>query len=117
MNNIILDKSFKFSIDSIKLYKSLIIKNEYVLSKQLLRSATAIGANLREAQNSYSKKEFLSKVSISLKEANETLYWIELLYASEYIDKNEFDTFYSQCKELYAILTNIVKSTRVSLKS
>lgn len=77
--NIIKDKSFKFAVRIINLYKKLIAEKEFVLSKQLLRSGTSIGANVREAQNAQSPKDFIHKLSISQKEADESLYWIELL--------------------------------------
>ena len=91
MSNMVLKKTFNFSVNSIEVYRTLIAKSEYVLSKQFLRAATSIGANVREAQRAQSKKDFLSKINIALKEADETLYWIELLYATNYLDKREFD--------------------------
>ncbi|VYU35976.1 four helix bundle protein [Clostridium tertium] len=79
MKNAILDKSFNFSLDIVKLYLKLKNEKEYILSKQLVRSATSIGANVTEAQYAQSKKDFISKMSIALKEANESEYWINLL--------------------------------------
>lgn len=113
--NIIADKSFKFAIKTIEIYKYLISKNEYVLSKQLLRSGTSIGANVREAIDGQSKKDFLSKMNISLKEAKETEYWIELLIETNYLDEQKHKDYLSNCKELCRILNSIVKSSKESL--
>jgi four helix bundle protein len=89
-SNAVKDKSFQFAVDIIKLYQYLTgEKKEYVLSKQLLRSGTSIGANIEEALVSQSKKEFIAKLNISLKESRETHYWLRLLKASGYIRKNE----------------------------
>ena len=92
--NILLSKSFKFAVRVVKLYKYLCDdKKEYVLSKQLLRCGTSIGANINEAQDAQSKKDFISKLSISLKEARESKYWIELLKETEYLTCKEADSF------------------------
>ena len=109
--NIIIDKSKKFAISSIKLYKSLINnKKEFVISQQFLKSATSIGANIREADGSISKKEFISKLNISLKEAKETEYWLELLFETDYISKAQYDILYFKCVELIKLLTAIIKT-------
>ena len=84
--NIVKTKSFDFALKSINLYKKLIAKNEFVLSKQFLRSATSIGANIEEANAGYSKKDFSAKMSIASKEARETLYWLKLLEAGNFIE-------------------------------
>ncbi len=85
------DKSFQFALNIIKLYKYLTEeKKEFIMSKQLLRSGTSIGANIREGQNAQSKADFIHKFSISQKECDETLYWLELLSQSEYLEENEF---------------------------
>ena len=115
-SNIIEEKSFKFAIDIINVYKMLCDKREFVLSKQLLRSGTSIGANVKEALRGQSKKDFLSKMNIALKESNETEYWIELLFQTGYLDKNENKNLLWDCKELCRILNSIVKSTRESLE-
>lgn len=94
----------------------LCAKREFVLSKQLLRSGTSIGANVKEALRGQSKKDFLSKMNIALKESNETEYWIELLFQTGYLDKNENKNLLWDCKELCRILNSIVKSTRESLE-
>ena len=110
-DNVILIKSKKFALRIIKLYQHLIDeKKEYVLSKQVLRSGTSIGANAREAIHGYSKDDFYHKISISLKEAEETGYWLELLYESNYLTKIEFESIYEDCKEIIAILVAIKKS-------
>lgn len=92
-NNVILNKSKKFAIRIINLYKYLSVeKKEFVLSKQILRSGTSIGANVKEAINGQSTTDFLSKMSIALKEAGETEYWLELLNETEYISDNQFNS-------------------------
>ena len=114
-NNIIEEKTFQFAIDIIKVYKELCDRREYVLSRQLLRAGTSIGANVKEALRGQSKKDFLSKMNIALKEANETEYWIELLFEADYLDKTSYKPLYNDCKEICRILNAIVKSTRESL--
>ncbi len=110
--NIVIDKSFDFAIKIIDLYKYLRYeKKEYVLSKQLLRSGTSIGANVEEAQAAQSKKDFISKMSISSKEARETHYWLRLLRRSNYIAKDEI---IQDCEELIRLLTSIVKSSETN---
>lgn len=112
--NLIKDKSFEFSLRAIELYKLLIEKNEYVLSKQFLRSATSIGANVNEATAGYSKRDFTAKMSISSKEARETLYWIKLLEKSDFVEY-EYASLKSECESLVKILTAIVKTSQSSL--
>ncbi len=113
MENIIKIKSRDFAIRIIKLYKYLCQnKNEYVLSKQLLRSGTSVGANINEALCGISKRDFLSKIYISFKECAECQYWLELLYATQYIDDKEFDSINQDCNELIKILSSITKTTR-----
>jgi len=108
-------KSFEFALTIISLYKLLQDEREYVISKQLLRSGTSIGANVEEAIAGQSKKEFLSKISISLKEARETRYWLRLLKESELININ-VDTYLMDSFELISILSAIVKTTKLKLK-
>ena len=111
--NIVMEKSKAFAIRVIKLYKYLCEnKNEFVLSKQLLRSATSIGANIKEAQCGQSKKDFIAKMYIAYKEANETEYWLELLHESEFLENNLFDSLYNDNHELIKILASITKSVR-----
>jgi len=114
-NNIILDKSFEFAVKIVKLYKYLCeYKREYVLSKQLLRSGTSIGANINEAQAGQSKSDFSAKMSIASKEARETKYWIDLLIKTEYLDVNDENLKFlvNDIDELIKILTSIVKSSQ-----
>ena len=106
--NIVRNKSFQFALSAIELYKFMILKNEFVLSKQLLRSATSIGANIEEADAGISKKDFTAKMSIASKEARESLYWLKLLEYSKLIEYNE-------CEELIRLLTSIVKTAQKSL--
>ena len=110
--NIIESKSYKFAIDIVNIYKVLQEKNEYVLSKQLLRSGTSIGANVMEALRGNSRKDFLYKMNISLKETNETEYWIRLLIDTGYLNKNDNLKLISDCKEICKILNSIVKTTK-----
>lgn len=114
-NNAIADKSKAFAIETIKMCKRLMQQNEYVLSKQLLKSGTSIGANVHEAIVSQSKKEFVAKMNIALKEANETEYWLELLYETDYIAKEDYPVIKRQCKELIMLLTSIIKTSNKAL--
>ena len=111
--NAILEKSMDLAIRIVKLYKFLREeKQEFVISKQLLRSGTSIGANVREAVYGQSKGDFVSKMSISLKEASETEYWLELLYKTDYLTKEEYKSISDDCGETAKLLTAIVKSSR-----
>ena len=111
--NLVKDKSFAFAIRSVKLYKILCDeRKEYVLSKQMMRSATAIGALVRESEHAQSKADFINKLSIALKEANETEYWLMLLNQTDYITDNEFDSIITNCKELLRLLISIIKTTK-----
>lgn len=87
-------------------------KKEYVLSKQILRSGTSIGANIAEAQYGISRRDFLNKLYIALKECAETLYWLELLYSCDYISRTEYDSLHSDCEEFRKLLSSITKSVR-----
>ena len=112
-NNTILIESKKFAVRIIRLYQYLTtIKKEVVLSKQLLRSGTSIGANVRESINAQSTMDFIHKMSIALKEGNETEYWLELLHETGYIDEIQFASIYSDCSSVVAILTKIVKTSK-----
>ncbi|MGD1712759.1 four helix bundle protein [Hydrocoleum sp. CS-953] len=112
-NNVVKEKSFVFALRIVKLSKYLSQeKQEYVLSKQLLRSGTAIGALVREAEQAESRADFVHKMAIALKEANETLYWLELLHHSDYIDVKGFNSINQDCIELLKLLTTIIKSTK-----
>ena len=112
--SIIIDKSKNFALRIIKLYKyltTIAIDKEYVLSKQVLRSGTSIGANVKEALRGQSRADFRSKMNIALKEACETEYWLELLYETEYIDEPSYNSISEDNKEIIKILTKIVKNT------
>ena len=113
MDRKIQDKSFRFAVRIVNLCK--ILRNErqeYVLSKQLLRSGTSIGANIAEAQQAQSRPDFVAKLSISLKETSETIYWLRLLEATDYLTKAEFDSIISDCVEIEKILTSSIKSLK-----
>lgn len=113
MNNIIEKKSFEFAIRIVNLYKHLTTeKKEFVMSKQLLKSGTSIGANISEGEQAQSKADFHSKMCIALKEANETYYWLRLLFATDYINEKEYDSIESDMKELIALLISICKTTQ-----
>ena len=112
-DNVVLDKSKAFAIRIIKLYQYLCAeKKEYVLSKQLLRSGTSIGANIREAQRGQSTADFIFKLNISLKEASETEYWLELLQETGYITDSQFESIVNDCIELIKLLTSIINSSK-----
>ena len=114
--SIIGEKSMAFAIRIVKLYKYLTEeKNEYILSKQLLRSGTSIGANTRESKNAQSKSDFLNKLNIALKEADESEYWIELLYKTEILNKNEFLSLQNDLCEIIKILTTIIKTLKADI--
>lgn len=110
--NIVLEKSFNFGLDIVKLYLSLKDKREYVLSNQLVRSATSIGANITEAQYAQSKKDFINKMSIVLKEANESEYWLNLLSKAEIIIDEEYKKHIKDCIEIKILLINIVRKSK-----
>jgi len=111
--NVLLDKSFRFAVRIVKLYKYLCdTQEEFVLSKQLLRCGTSIGANISESQDAQSKNDFISKLSISLKEARETKYWIELLKETDYLSDNEANNIKQDLVEIIKLLVSIIKSTK-----
>ena len=112
-DNIIVTKSRGFAIRIIRLYQYLLSdKKEYILSKQLLRSGTSIGANVKEAIQGQSKKDFIAKMQISLKEVSETEYWLDLLHETDYLDKNQFISINNDCIELIKLLTSIIKQSK-----
>jgi four helix bundle protein len=115
--NIVKDKSYLFALRVVKLSKQLAdSQKEYVLSKQVLRSGTAIGALVKESEHAQSKADFINKINIALKEANETEYWLMLLKDSSYMDENSFISLHGECIELIKLLASIVKSSKESLK-
>ncbi len=111
--NFVKDKSFAFAIRVVRLYKILCEeRKEYVLSKQVLRSGTAIGALVRESEHAQSTADFINKLSIALKEANETEYWLMLLHEADYLTEVEYDSIIKDCKELLRLLISIIKKTK-----
>ena len=109
--NVIQKKSYDFALQIVLLYQKLCKANEYVLSKQILRSGTSIGANVEEAQAGQSRADFVSKISIASKEARETCYWLRLLRDSNTIAESEADVLLSEAESIINILTAIVKTT------
>jgi len=112
--NIIKDKTFSFALSVIKICKKLELQNEYVIGRQLKRSGTAPGALVRESEHAESRKDFIHKLSIALKEANETEYWIDLVIASELIEKEKLINLKSDCIEIIKILSSIVKTSKLN---
>lgn len=111
--NVIVIKSKQFALVIIQLYKYLTDKeHEYILSKQLLRSGTSIGANVKEAVRGQSKADFYAKMNIALKEACESEYWLELLYESDYLSKEIYNSSYNNCQEIIRILVSITKTQK-----
>jgi four helix bundle protein len=114
--NVIKIKSFAFSIRIVRLYQFLSSrKKEYVLSKQLLKSGTSVGALIREAEQAESKVDFKHKLSIAQKEINETIYWLELLFATDYLIEKQFESINNDAIEIFKILTSIIKSTKLNI--
>ena len=114
--SILKNKSFKFAVRIVNLYKFLYDeKREFVLSKQILRSGTSVGAMVREAEHSESKSDFIHKMAIAQKEINETLYWLELLSETEYITSTEFDSINADAIEIIKMLTSSIKTAKKSL--
>ncbi len=110
--SIIADKAYAFALQIISVYKELKKENEFVLSKQILRSGTSIGANVNEAISAVSKKDFVFKLGISLKEARETKYWLNLLKDSDFISQETFNKSNKDCEELIKILSSIILTTK-----
>lgn len=114
--NTVKKKSFDFAIRIMELQKQLIVDKEFVVSRQVVRSGTAIGALVREAEHAESKADFIHKMSIALKEANETHYWLELLYNSDYIEEKLFQSLIKDAEEVLKMLISIVKTSKLNLK-
>lgn len=111
--NVIKVKSFEFAVRVVNLYKFISSeRNEYILSKQLLRSGTSVGANVREALNAQSTADFIHKLSIAKKECDETRYWIELLAKTHYLEKAESDSIHNDATEILKILGSIIMTAR-----
>jgi len=112
-SNPLKDKSYTFAIQIVRLSQYLVSeRREYVLSKQLLRSGTAVGALIREGEFAASKADFVNKFTVSLKEANETEFWLMLLKDTDYLDVDQFNVLHSQCKELISMLVSSIKTTK-----
>lgn len=112
-DSIVFGKSKKFAIRVVKLYNYLCDeKKEFVLSKQLLRSGTSIGANIAEANSAFSKKDFLAKMYIAFKECSESKYWLELLYETDYLTQSQFDSINADCTEIQKLLSSITKTLK-----
>ena len=115
-NNLVQQKSYAFAVRIVKLYQHLTnTKKEYVLSKQILRSGTSIGANVEEAIGGQSKADFIAKLSIAYKEARETAYWLRLLKDTDYLTEKEFQSIYPDAEELCKIIGSIQKTTKENL--
>ena len=118
MGNNIKDKSFWFAVRIVKLYQYLYNnKREFVLSKQLLKSGTSVGAMVREAENGESKKDFIHKMAIAQKEINETIYWLELLKETDYLELSQFNSINNDAIEIIKIITTIIKKTKQNMNS
>lgn len=112
-DNVVLKKSFRFAVRSIRLYQHLKHnRKEFVLSKQMLRSGTSIGANVRESNNAESKADFIHKMGIAQKETDETMYWLELLKETDYLTSNEFDSIYQDASELLKLIRSIILTAK-----
>ena len=115
MNSLVYEKAYKFAIRIVNAYKYLTQeKKEFILSKQLIRSGTSIGANIAEANRAISPAEFSAKISIAYKECLETKYWLSLLKDTGYIDDKAFNSIYENAEEISKILFSILKKTRIS---
>ena len=119
IENIVLTKSKTFAIRIIRMYQFLQHPDnnqlpEYIMAKQVLRSGTSIGANIREARRAQSTADFIAKLYIALKEADETAYWIELLYSTDYISEQMCNSILEDCEELLKLLTKIIKTTQAN---
>lgn len=114
--NIVKNKSFVFAVHIVKLYQYLCEqKKEFVLSKQLLRSGTSVGAMVREAEQAELKPDFKHKMSIAQKEINETIYWLELLKETDYLNNEQFESLNNDATEIIKLITAIIKSTKNSI--
>ena len=116
--NVVKDKSFGFAIRIVRLYRFLVTeKKEFLLSKQLLRSGTSVGAMVREAEHAETKKDFIHKMAIAQKEINESIYWLELMKETDYLNDSEFESLYNDAIEIIKLITSIIKSTKVNINN
>ena len=114
--NVVKDKSFEFAIRIVKLYQYLCeTRKEFVLSKQLLRSGTSVGAMIREAEHAESKSDFKHKMAIAQKEINESIYWLELMKETKYLNQEEFESLNSDAVEIIKLITSIIKTTKANI--
>ncbi len=115
-DNIVREKSFEFAISVVKLSKGLAeVRKEFIMSKQLLRSGTSVGAMVREAEHAESKNDFIHKLGIAQKEINEAIYWLELLRATDYLEETEFQEVHVKAVEVIKLITAIIKSAKMNL--
>ena len=113
--NVIKDKSFAFAVRVVNLYKFLADdKREYIISKQLLRSGTSVGAMVREAEHAESKTDFKHKMAIAQKEINESIYWLELLKTTDYLNEDQFSSINNDAIEIIKLITTIIKTTKIN---
>lgn len=116
--NIVKNKSFEFAIRVVKLYQFLCDhKKEFVLSKQPLRSGTSVGAMVREAEHAETKKDFIHKMAIAQKEINETMYWLELLQQTQYLNNEQFESVNNDALEIIKLITSIIKTSKTNIKN
>ncbi|AVF49066.1 four helix bundle protein [Elizabethkingia anophelis] len=117
-DNIVKHKSFDFAVRIIKLYQYLSSdKKEFILSKQILRSGTSVGAMIRESEHAQSKSDFIHKLSIAQKEINETIYWLELFQATDYLSAQEFESINEDAVEIIKLITSIIKTTKNNINN
>ncbi|AQX10562.1 four helix bundle protein [Elizabethkingia ursingii] len=117
-DNIVKQKSFDFAVRIIKLYQYLSSdKKEFILSKQILRSGTSVGAMIRESEHAQSKSDFIHKLSIAQKEINETIYWLELFQATDYLSTQEFESINEDAVEIIKLITSIIKTTKNNINN
>ncbi|MBR6392644.1 MAG: four helix bundle protein [Eubacterium sp.] len=114
--NIVYDKSYRFAIRIVKLSNYLDEKHAYAISTQIVKCGTSIGANIAESQQAQSRKDFISKLSISLKEVSETIYWLNLLKDTSYISEAQYDSMINDCDEIGRLLTAIIKSAKKDIE-
>lgn len=115
MENVVKEKSFRFAVRVVKLCEFLCsTKNEHIITKQLLRCGTSIGANIAESRYAQSRPDFVSKLSIAMKEAAETDYWLRLLYETKYLTQRQFASLINDCDELEKLLASIIKTTKTN---
>jgi len=116
--NVVKNKSFAFAVRVVKLYQYLCEqKKEFVLSKQLLRSGTSVGAMIRESEHAETKNDFKHKMGIAQKEINESIYWLELLKATDYLSSEQFDSMSTDAIEIIKLVTSILKSTKANINN